>query len=205
MNDEVVTPSELDSLKERADQLGITYHPSIGVDKLREKVNASLNPKTPEESPEPTKDEGDTGKHETPGPAPVVQEDQAPVEQAESAAQFRLRKKKEASELVRIQVTNMNPNKRDYDGEIFSAGNTIVGTFKKYVPFDTEWHVPRIILNMIKQRQCQVFVNRKDPRGGTVKEGKLIREYNVTELEPLTGAELKELAQRQAMAAGNAA
>lgn len=29
--------NELDVLKERADQLGISYHPNIGVDKLREK------------------------------------------------------------------------------------------------------------------------------------------------------------------------
>ena len=40
--------NELDLLKQQADTLGISYHPSIGVDKLREKVaermqNASEN------------------------------------------------------------------------------------------------------------------------------------------------------------------
>lgn len=36
---------ELTLLKERADLMGIKYHPSIGLDKLKEKVNDSLQPK----------------------------------------------------------------------------------------------------------------------------------------------------------------
>lgn len=36
---------ELTLLKERADLMGIKYHPSIGVEKLREKVNEKLVPK----------------------------------------------------------------------------------------------------------------------------------------------------------------
>ena len=35
-------PDELTTLKGRADLLGIAYHPSIGVEKLREKVKAAL-------------------------------------------------------------------------------------------------------------------------------------------------------------------
>ena len=34
---------ELTSLKQRADLLGLSYHPSIGLEKLREKVNAALS------------------------------------------------------------------------------------------------------------------------------------------------------------------
>lgn len=174
---------ELTTLKARADQLGIQYHPSIGVEKLRGKIAEKL--------------EGDTQQDGT-------GQDEEQDEAAETQNQFRLRKRKEASALVRIQVTNMNPNKKDWDGEMFSAGNSIVGTYKKFVPFDTEWHVPRIILNQIKERQCQVFVTKRDSRGNNVREGKLIREFNVAELPPLTETELKELAQRQAMASGSA-
>ena len=34
-SDDLPVPDELTSLKQRADMLGITYHPSIGLDKLR--------------------------------------------------------------------------------------------------------------------------------------------------------------------------
>ena len=43
MTDQIVEPTELEALKKRADQMGLTYHPSIGVDALREKVNAHLS------------------------------------------------------------------------------------------------------------------------------------------------------------------
>jgi hypothetical protein len=44
-NTDLPIPDELTSLKARADLMGITYHPSIGVDKLREKVQAALENK----------------------------------------------------------------------------------------------------------------------------------------------------------------
>ena len=182
MNEEttVVEPTELDALKERADLLGISYHPSIGLDKLREKVNAAVT------------SEGD-GKTEDEGKASNMSE-----------TSTRSQKRKDAAELVRVRITCMNPNKREWEGELFTAGNRVVGTFKKMVPFDVEWHVPRIILNMIQSRKCQVFHTVTDGRGNKTRKGKLIKEYSVEVLPSLTEKELKELAQRQAMARGTA-
>jgi hypothetical protein len=177
-----VQQDELTSLKARADQLGLSYHPSIGVDKLRDKVNQKLSGDA-EEAEVGTK--VDTAK--------------------ETTHEFRLRKRKEASALVRIQVTCMNPNKSEWDGEYICSGNSVVGTYKNFVPFNVEWHVPRIIFNQLRDRQCQIFTTKKTVRGGTQREGKLIREFSVVELPPLTEKELKELGQRQAMAAGSAA
>src|SRR5690606_32581434 len=120
----------------------------------------------------------------------------------ESENARRLRKKREAEELVRIRVTCMNPAKKEWEGEIFTAGNSTVGTFKKYVPFNADdgWHVPRIIYNQIIQRQCQVFYSVKDERGNSIRKGKLIKEFAVEVLPQLTKEELQELARRQAMA-----
>lgn len=181
--DDLPVVDPLVSLKAKADKMGLSYHPNIGLEKLREKVTAHLNG-TPEAPEAPA--------------APVVAE--APAEESPGAR--KLRKKREAGELVRIRVTCMNPNKKDWDGEIFTASNAVVGTFKKYVPFNADegWHVPRIIYNMITQRQCQVFVTRKGPRGISTKEGKMIREFAVEVLPMLTEEELHDLAQRQAMA-----
>lgn len=186
-NDDELVVDPLVSLKAKADKMGLSYHPNIGLEKLREKVTAHLNgipeaPETPAEAPA----------------APVAVD--VPAEETPVAR--KLRKKREASELVRIRVTCMNPNKKDWDGEIFTASNSVVGTFKKYVPFNADegWHVPRIIYNMIVQRQCQVFITRKGPRGVSTKEGKLIREFAVEVLPMLSEEELHDLAQRQAMA-----
>lgn len=165
---EIQATDELATLKARADMLGVKYHPSISLEKLREKVNASLAPEQKEVA------------------VPMV--DRAELQ-------------RKASELVRIRVTCMNPAKKEWEGEIFTVGNSVVGTFKKYVPFNADegWHVPRIIYEQIKARECQIFVTVKGPRGNTTRKGKLIKEFAIEVLDPLTEEELRDLAQRQAM------
>jgi hypothetical protein len=178
--EEFEAPDELTSLKARADQLGMSYHPSIKLEKLRDKINAKL--------------EGEAEESDEPAVAAV------PKDETQSA--LRLRKRKEASELVRIRVTCMNPAKKEWDGEIIMAGNSAIGTLKKYVLFNAEdgWHVPRIIYNQLVERKCQIFVAGKDSRGYKTRQGKIIREFAIEILPQLTAAELRELAQRQAMA-----
>lgn len=179
MNEETVevVQDELSALKARADLLGISYHPSIGVEKLREKLAAAL------EDTEP-KNEG-TGIGA----------------EAETKEQKRLRLLQEATKLVRIRVTCMNPAKKEWEGEIITVGNNVVGTIKKYIPFNADegWHVPHIMYEMLKERQCQVFVSTKTKNGVTIRQGKLIKEFAIEVLPPLTEEELKDLAQRQAM------
>jgi hypothetical protein len=182
MSDETinVTQDELTTLKQRADMLNVSYHPSIGVEKLREKVAAAI-----------------AGKPAETAPAPVVAQ---PGEESELQRLQRLRR--EANELVRIRLTCMNPNKKEWEGEIFSVGNAVVGTLKKFVPFNTDdgWHVPRMIYEQLLERQCQVFVTLKSKSGTSIKVGKLIKEFAIEVLPPLSLDELKDLAQQQAMA-----
>jgi len=175
-------PDELTTLKARAEQLGISFHPSIKLEKLRDKINAKLEGDSEEEAEE------------------VVVAAGAP--KGETQSELRLRKRKEASELERIRVTCMNPAKKEWDGEIITTGNSAVGTFKKYVPYNNEdgWHVPRIIYNQLLERKCQIFVTDKDGRGNKVRKGKMIREFAIEVLPQLTPAELRDLAQRQAIA-----
>ena len=180
-NDTKLVQDELTVLKARADKMGISYHPSIGVDKLKEKIKAALS------------DE----------PVEAVED-----EVAETVTEVKVKKKskgelkKEASKLVRIRVTCMNPNKKEWEGEIFTVSNAVVGTFKKYVPFNTEegYHVPHIIYEQLKERKCQIFQTVRDSRGNKSRKGKLINEFSIEMLPPLTSAELQELARKQAMA-----
>lgn len=188
------TVSELDTLKFRAEQLGIKFHPSIGVDSLRAKVNAKLNDQPdPDEAAAPSLVKG-AGAAST---APAAEE---------SDAQRRNRLKKESNVLVRVNVGCMNPAKKEWEGEIFTVGNSVIGTHRKFVPFNTEdgYHIPAAILQVMQDRKCQIFVTRKSKNGGPDKrEGKLIKEFNIEILPPLSQSELNELARRQA-AAGQA-
>lgn len=179
---------ELTVLKQRAQLMGITFHPNIGLDKLREKVAAHLST-------------------DEPSAAAIAEsnaaEEVAPVPQKETPAEYRARRMREATALVRIRITCMNPAKREWQGEIITAGNSLVGTHRKYVPFNGEpWHVPRIIYNQLIERQCQVFHSVPDGRGGKMRKGKLIKEFAIEVLPNLTKEELRDLAQRQAMANG---
>ena len=167
----IAAPDELTSLKARADLMGISYHPSIGLEKLREKVNAALAVEKP---------------------AGVAAEDEAA---------HRRRMIEEATKLVRVRVNCMNPAKKEWEGEIVTAGNAAVGTHKKYVPFNAEegWHVPNIIYQVLRDRECQVFTTVRDAHGNATRRGKLIKEFAIEVLDQLTQEELDELARVQAM------
>lgn len=172
---------ELAALKARADLLGISYHPSIGLEKLRAKVNGAVT--------------GSSDDEEDEAPAEAK-----PVQESESAKRLRLRQ--EAARLIRIRLTCLNPNKKEWDGEIITAGNAGVGTFKKFIPFhsaDDGWHIPHIIYQQLAHRECQIFVTTTDGRGNKVRTGKMIKEFAIEVLPNLTEEELGELARRQAM------
>lgn len=173
---EVQGPSELDLLKQRATQMGLKFHHNIGLEKLKQMVNDKLNGVQEE-------DEG-------------VATPKKPTK-----AQLKMQMRKEANKLVRVRVTCMNPNKKEWQGEIFAVANSYIGTIKKYVPFGVEWHVPEVILKMIEARQFQTFYNEKI-KGRTVRKGRLVKEFGVERLAPLTEKELKELGRRQAMRDG---
>lgn len=188
----------LEALKDKAKTLGITFHTSIGYNTLSEKISAHLAKVELEKSnPEPV---SAIPKIEV---APFVppsygdaQSNEPPVPVVETIHQKRLRMKQEALALVRVNVTCMNPMKKEWAGEILTTGNSLLGTVSKYIPFNTTdgWHIPRILYNMIKERECQIFVD--DGKGG--RKGKMIREFAIEIMDPLTPQELTELAARQA-------
>jgi hypothetical protein len=181
MNDEIEQednqiPSELDSLRARADQLGVEYRHNTGVGKLRKLVDAKLSPAVKEEAPKATST-------------------------VRTQGQLIVEKRKEAAALVRIRITCMNPNKKNWEGEIFSVGSAKLGTFKKYVPFDAPdgWHVPSIIFDMIKERKCSVFHTITNSNGAKSRKSKLVPEFSIDVLPPITEAELRNLARQQAL------
>ena len=186
---EVSPEDELASLKQRATMMGISFHPSIGLEKLREKVNAAVTGETPKEEAEADS-------------ASIAAAADAINNKVETPAQKAKRLKDDAARLIRIRLQCMNPAKSEWPGEIISVGNSVVGNFSKFVPFNADegWHVPNIIYKALMDRQCQVFTTVTDSRGNKTRKGKLIREFSIEILPNLTAEELHDLAQRQAMA-----
>jgi hypothetical protein len=186
-------PSELESLKERATQMGINFAANIGVDKLRARVNDKLNGTSTEE---------ELGQDK---PQPTEAQQAAPAKRQKTKAElhheFVLRCRKEANVLVRVVVHNMNPNKKDWPGEIITVSNSVVGTLKKYVPFNVEagYHVPQMILNVMQDRQYQKYTKKPIAGGRTKVVSSLAPEFNIQVLPPLTKDEMQELATRQAL------
>lgn len=169
--------TDMEQLKRKAQLLGIRYHANITEEKLREKVREAMK-----DSDEVTESSSES--------VSLTKE------------QMIAEKRKAAGVLVRINAVCMNPNKKNWTGEYISAGNSQVGTFKKFVQFNTPdgWHVPQIILNVLQERKCQVFFNTTTASGKKIRKGKLIKEFSIEILPPLTEVELKDLATKQAMA-----
>jgi hypothetical protein len=185
-------PSELDTLKARAKLLGIKHHHNIGVAKLKALIDEHMNPK----KEEPAKEAPKAAAKPAPGPVDTSKYD--PMA-AMSPAQKRRYKKSEASKLVRVRVNCMDPDKKEYDGEILSVGNRSFGTIKRYVPYNSEepTHVEQMILNFMRERKCTVMRTVTE-NGRKVQRKALIPAYSIEVLPPLKPDELALLRKTQA-------
>lgn len=185
--EEPVVDTELEGLKERAKVMGIRFHPSIKLEALKAKVNAILKSKEKEE-----KKKAKVVQNAASNAGVVV-----PIRRKLSKVE---RIRRDALRLVRVRVACMNPNKREWEGEVIAARNKYTGSVKKYIPFnaDSGWHVPYILYKRLLDKKCQIFVNITDASGNKMKQKKQISEYSVEVMKPLTDSEIKELAAQQA-------
>jgi len=150
-------------------------------------VEVAPTPIIKDDAPVLTVDEADASMK--PAPAPV-----------QTAAERFSERKKKASELVRVKVVCMDTNKSALSGELVSVGSAKMGTFKRMIQFGVPWHMPRIMYKAMKDKQCTIFKPEKDKYGKTYKKASMMNAYSIELLDPLTGPEIHELAQQQAMA-----
>jgi len=178
---------ELIELRKQARELGIKFHHRANANTIQELIDAHLAkfPQADQGTPAQPKVRFGRGKVMT------------AAEFKEQETQERIRN---AGALKRIRVTCMNPNKRAWKGEMISVGSKKMGTFKKFIPFDGQpYHVPKVIYDVLKERECTVFYTEK-VGNEDIKKGKSIKEFSIEDLPPLTPEELKDLEKQQALA-----
>lgn len=170
---------ELTILKARADLLKIPYSNNISLAKLKARIEEHMAQDEEEEEPEEEIEE-------------VV----------ETKATLRARLIKEATRLVRVRVTNMNPAKSAFPGEIFTVANSMVGTIRKFIPYgagtEAGYHIPYAIYEMIKRKKFTLVKKEVGPNGTPVFNKYERKEFAIEVLDPLTPEELKKLAAEQA-------
>ena len=202
--------TKLSELRIQATNLGLSFHHKAGAAKIQALINAHLvqAQQTLTSAAEKSNLPPDTEVTTTPVfdishlPS-TVNLDAEPMTPAQYTAWVGKEQKRTVNRLRRIRLQCMNPTKKDWSGEIISVGSAKLGTFKKFIPYDGEpYHVPEIIYNMLKERQCTTFVTVKSDRPGApdIRKGKLIKEYAIEDLPPLTTKELDALGKRQALA-----
>lgn len=122
----------------------------------------------------------------------------------ETKNQRRHRMVNEARRNRRVTIICQNPDKREWDGEVMSCGNSFVGQTKKFVPFntDTPYHVPQILLDMILDRKCTVYKTVKDKYGAESQKQGLIKEFSVTFHDELTLDEHSDIVKIQQLEKG---
>jgi hypothetical protein len=219
MSDEAQTneETELQILKQRADTLGVQYSNNIGLNTLRERVNAAMEG---EQSPEEDEDENAVDEQEEEEPADIPEPKEEPVnplaagdapdfskikDKAKRTMAIRAHQRKESLKLVRVRISNLNPAKKDMPGEILTTGNKYIGTVKRYIPFgeatDDGWHVEQCLLDMMKERKFLQIRHIRDRRTGINRtETRYVREFAIDVLPPLTQEDLDRLARTQAVA-----
>lgn len=170
---------ELTILKARADLLKIPYSNNISAAKLKERIEDHM-----------AKDEEEEEQEE------VVEE------VVETKAALRARLIKEATRLIRVRVTNMNPAKSAFPGEIFTVANSMVGTIRKFIPYgagtEAGYHIPYAIYEMIKRKKFTLVKKEVGPNGTPIFNKYERKEFAIEVLEPLTPKELQKLAAEQA-------
>ena len=175
---------QITALKEQADKLGIKYSPNIGAATLQARIS-NLSEAIEQHTSEPV------------AVAPAYAPDAPLVENDQQRA---VRRKKEALTLQRVRVICLDPAYKDRGGTTVQASNNLVGTIGKFIEFNQIWHMPTILLNVMREKRYQGWVAGKSEFGVVKKTSKLTPAYAIEVLPSLTMAEYTELQKNQTYA-----
>lgn len=207
VSEELPLPDEKTLLMQRAKMMGLKVSNNIGLETLRAKIkeHTEAQEKQAEESEEQEQEQPRfTPVAQAAAPAPSVppqMAEQALPKKPPTKQQRRQKLIKDATRLVRLRITNMDPKKRDLPGEIFSISNKFIGTIKKFIPFgeatEAGFHVPYCLYELLRDKKfLHIRTVGKDRNSRVVTSYE--REFALEVLPQLTHEEIKKLALEQA-------
>lgn len=193
---------ELRILKQRADLLGVKYSNNIGLEALRERVNARIEAGDAAREAAAETVQGEPTITTAQALSSEEEPDFSKMSQREAEAYIRQKTRDDALKLIRIRVACLDPKKKEVPGEVFSVSNKFIGSVKKYVPFgeatDNGYHVPNCIYQMMKARKFLQITNTRDRKTGTnITKTRYVPEFAIEVLPQLTEDELTKLAVEQ--------
>lgn len=182
---ELKQPTRLESLKSKADKLGITYKSNISETALAKKIEAVLSDESTAKDESDEADESEQDGEEETKPKP---------KKLDKASE-----RKRSQKLIRVVVRPLDPRRTQLDGELVMTGNSAIGTTGKFVPFNVEagFHIPEIIYNTLKDRTFTEFYTVQDAQGNEHTKSRQKKAFIIEVLDPLTEAEIQEIKIRQ--------
>lgn len=181
----VIRP-RIDILKERARKMGITFSPNIGAETLAKKIadhDVDTQGIVSNLVEEAEADSIKTGKLVKPL----------------SSRELSIRARKNAQQLIRVNVMPNDPMKAQMLGELIFAGNTQIGTLGKLIPFGTPkgYHIPVMLYKILKEKTFTFFIVKRDNFGNDIVRAVQRPAYNIEVLKPLSEKGIKRIADRQ--------
>lgn len=196
--------NDIESLRSRATELGITFSGNTGAKTLEAKIHAHLCPDVStilgdnEPLPEIIK------QPKVKGPPTLAELQLMDIQSIDPKDQVLVRQVVRAKALVlrRVTIANLDPADAELSGAVITVMNKYTGKVSKFIPFgegtENGYHIPQMLLNHLLS---QKFVIRKAKKGGQfgVKTytSHMAPKFAITILPDLTTEELKSLANRQ--------
>jgi hypothetical protein len=160
---------DIETVRARAKELGVTYHPAQKAETIQANIDAFLATQLPD-APKP-----------------------------ESPAEFLKRLQADALRLIPVTVTSMDPADAGVPSVLISVGNKVLGQISKVIPFAHKWYMPKILVDELKQKMFIRNSMVPVPGGNDRLDQQWIHKYSVVEHPMPTKEELEELAKAQAL------
>jgi hypothetical protein len=167
---------DLEEIRAKAKELGIKYHPAQKAETIQQNIDEFLS-----------------GQDVIAAAAPKPKE--------ETPAQVEERLLKEATALIPVTVTSMDPADAETTGVLVSVGNRKLGQITKAIPFGYKWYMPKIL---VQHMEAQMFCRSSMvPTGvpGTPERlnTQWLKKYAIMYHPMPTPEDLAELAKAQAL------
>ena len=163
---------DLETIRAKATELGVKWHPAQKAETIQYNIDQFLEANAPTIIQPPVKDE--------------------------TPAEAMKRQLQEATALIPITVTSMDPADANLNAVIISVGNRRLGQISKAIPFGYKWYMPRIL---VEEMENQMFCRTSMvpvPGGLERANTQWMKKYAIQYHAMPTPKELEELAKAQA-------